>query len=86
MATVYLTKQERLHVNSLVDTLAAIEREVIAMALNGSSNQAIANKLGVSLRTVESRRSKAMSKLQVQSLPELVKVWLAYVGQFEINL
>jgi DNA-binding CsgD family transcriptional regulator len=55
--------------------LTATELEVIELVVNGEMNKRIAKTLGVALRTVESRRSRAMAKLGVKTLPDLVRLW-----------
>jgi FixJ family two-component response regulator len=47
------------------------EREVLALALTGLANKAIASHLGVSVRTVEGHRSLVLLKAGVASLIEL---------------
>lgn len=54
------------------------EVEVIKLVIDGQLNKTIAKKLGVAIRTVESRRSKAMSKLGVTTVPDLVKLWCSF--------
>ena len=56
-----------------IATLERLEREVLDLVTSGKSNKVIAGILGISLRTVEDRRSKIMRKLGVESLAELVK-------------
>jgi two-component system response regulator FixJ len=50
------------------------ERQVLDLVLAGCPNKAIASKLGVSQRAVEDRRARLMQKLEVDSLPELVRM------------
>lgn len=56
------------------------EKMVVELVVNGDMNKTISKKLGIALRTVESRRSRAMSKLGVRTLPELVKLWCQKEG------
>jgi DNA-binding CsgD family transcriptional regulator len=60
-----------------IATLTRGEREVIDMVIQGQLNKAIASNLKIAMRTVESRRSKAMSKMGVTRLAELVRIWIA---------
>ncbi len=60
----------------LEQTLTDSERAVVDLVVDGQMNKAMARILGVAVRTIEARRARAMSKLQVRSLPELVKVWM----------
>lgn len=53
------------------------EREVIVLAVDGRHNREIAATLGISARTVEVHKARAMTKLQVQRLPELVRLFAA---------
>lgn len=57
-----------------LDQLTAREREVIDAVVEGQSNKAIAFKLGLSQRTVEYHRKRAMAKLKVATLPALVQL------------
>jgi PAS domain S-box-containing protein len=52
--------------------LSAAETEVVRLIALGYTNKEIANQLGVSLRTVETRRSRSLQKLGVSSRAELV--------------
>lgn len=54
------------------------ELSVIELVIEGELNKSIAAKLGIAMRTVEMRRSKAMQKLSVKSLSEMVKLWCQY--------
>ncbi|PPD46215.1 MAG: DNA-binding response regulator [Methylocystis sp.] len=57
-------------------TLTAREREVVDAVLNGCSNREIGARLGISARTVETHRSKAMAKLGARTPADLVRVWM----------
>lgn len=61
----------------LIETLTKRERDVIELVIRGELNKSIAKKLDIAIRTVEARRSKAMSKLQVQRVTDLVRIWMA---------
>ena len=52
--------------------LTSQERAVVRGICNGNKNKAMANRLGVSERTVEDRRRRAYSKFQVTTAQELV--------------
>lgn len=62
-------------VSSLVSKLTKVERQVIELVFQGYHNKSIACELHVAVRTVESRRSRAMVKLQVNSLAQLIQFW-----------
>jgi two-component system response regulator FixJ len=50
------------------------EREVFDLVVAGKQSKAIAHELGASPRTIEVHRGRVMSKLQVQSLQDLVRL------------
>ena len=64
----------RRRIKGLLDLLTAPERQVLDLVLAGCPNKTIATRLGVSRRAVEDRRARLMQKLQVESLPELVRL------------
>lgn len=53
------------------------ERDVLVGLVEGGTNKSIANKLGISPRTVELHRSQLMSRLDAGSLTELLQIGLA---------
>jgi two-component system response regulator FixJ len=55
------------------DGLTAREREVLRHVVTGLSNRELAEVLGVSGRTIEVHRSRAMKKMGAESLPDLVR-------------
>lgn len=62
-------------VRERIASLTRAEREVIDLVIAGELNKSIAVKLDIAIRTVESRRSKAMSKMGVDRLADLVRIW-----------
>jgi two-component system, NarL family, response regulator NreC len=54
-------------------TLSEREREVLTLVAQGHTNQAIADRLDLSVKTVESYRARLMSKLGLQSRAELTQ-------------
>lgn len=50
------------------------ETEVVDFIVEGLTNKAIAQKLGVSSQAIDARRARTMEKLKVASVPELVRV------------
>jgi DNA-binding CsgD family transcriptional regulator len=68
-----------------VRSLSPVERQVIEYVFNGRQNKSIAAELNVAVRTIESRRARAMAKLQVETLAEMVKLW-ARVQNLPIDL
>ena len=49
------------------------EKEILTMIYDGVSNKAIAEKLGKSIRTIETHRFNIMKKLEVNNITELLK-------------
>ena len=60
-----------------VSRLSARERDVLEGLIEGKSNKVIGYELDISPRTVEVYRGKMMDKLEVQSLPEALRVAFA---------
>jgi RNA polymerase sigma factor (sigma-70 family) len=56
------------------ESLSPREREVVAMVVSGMLNKQIAAKIGTAENTVKVHRSRAMEKMQAQSLADLVKM------------
>jgi len=52
--------------------LTAREREIVQLLMEGYSSKEIAQTLGISVKTVETHRSKLMRKIGVHSIPQLV--------------
>lgn len=57
-----------------IDRLSRREREVVDCVYDGATNKSIGIQLGISIKTVEKHRGKAMKKMEVNSLPELVRL------------
>jgi FixJ family two-component response regulator len=57
-----------------IANLTEREREVLDLVTNNHSNKEIAEKLGVSIKTVEFHRSHMMEKMHAQSLIDLVNM------------
>jgi FixJ family two-component response regulator len=55
-------------------TLTLRERQVLSLIITGMLNKQIAALLGITVQTVKVHRSHVMLKLQVHSLPELVRL------------
>jgi PAS domain S-box-containing protein len=75
-SAVYLSSEEQKSLLARAASLTPVERQVVELVVDGQMNKRIATQLGVALRTVESRRSRAMAKLEVNSLSQLVQLWV----------
>jgi DNA-binding NarL/FixJ family response regulator len=58
------------------ETLTSSEKDVVQLVVDGAMNKMIARKLNIAERTVEARRSKIMKKLDLNSVPDLVRFHL----------
>lgn len=67
-------QQRRLELHDRMATLTVGERLVLDLLVQGKANKQIAKELGVSVRTVESRRHEILVKMQADSLPELFRL------------
>lgn len=56
------------------ESLSPREREVVGMVVSGMLNKQIAADIGTTENTVKVQRSRAMEKMQAQSLADLVKM------------
>jgi two-component system response regulator FixJ len=66
--------QEQREAQARIATLSDREREVLDGLVEGKANKIIAFDLGISVRTVEVYRAHVMTKMQVKSLSELVRL------------
>jgi DNA-binding NarL/FixJ family response regulator len=53
--------------------LTCREKEVLVFLAEGQSNKAVAERLGLSVRTIEAHRARVMIKLELQSFGDLIK-------------
>ena len=60
-----------------LETLTQREREVMDLVVQGRKNRQIAEELSISVKTVEAHRARAMEKMDVSSVAELVQVSLS---------
>ena len=67
-------EQELKDLRQRFDSLTPREQEVISMVVSGMLNKQIAGQLGTAENTVKVHRSRAMEKMNAQSLAELVKM------------
>lgn len=77
-------KSNTLRANALMKLrrLSVREKQVIELMVDGNSNKSIARLLGISPRTVEIHRMKAMGKLGAQNASEAVRIWLIGTDEF----
>ena len=66
--------EERAELSRRFDGLSPRERQVLDGLVAGKANKVIAHDLGISPRTVEIYRAHVMTKMQAQSLSELVRM------------
>lgn len=69
----YMERISRGENEDLLHRLTAREQEVLSYIAKGYSNKEIAEMLYVSVKTVESHKSKVMEKLELKTRPELVR-------------
>ena len=62
-------------------TLTHREREVMDLVVGGLKNKQIAEQLGISIKTVEAHRARAMEKMDVSSVAELVRATMEAKGR-----
>ena len=60
-------------VSSAAQRLTSREREIVQLLAEGNSNKQIAQLLDLSVKTVETHRAAVMRKLELGSLPDLVR-------------
>jgi two-component system, NarL family, response regulator NreC len=58
----------------VLSQLSSREREIFDLIVRGSSNAAIAEQLFISIKTVETHRTRIMKKLGVHSVGELIRL------------
>jgi two-component system response regulator FixJ len=59
-------------------TLTPREREVLSYVIQGIYNKNIADKIGLSIKTVELYRARGMAKMQVRSVAELTRIMVTH--------
>jgi FixJ family two-component response regulator len=57
-----------------LQSLTPRERQVLDLAVEGMLNKVIADKLGISIKTVELHRSRVMAKMKAKSIAQLVQL------------
>lgn len=69
----YIRKAKSYEQTEKKETLSARETEILKLFAQGLSNQEIADKLFISIRTVESHKNHIMQKLELKSTVDLIK-------------
>lgn len=67
------TDEDELENLSVYDLLTARQREILQLIAEGNSTKEIAEKLIVSVKTIETHRSQIMERLQIKDVPGLVR-------------
>jgi len=70
-----INKQSR---NIDISVLTNREKEILELIGEGLTNLEIADKINLSIRTIETHRSNLIHKLDINSLPELIKFAIEY--------
>ncbi len=73
---VYLDGERNPRRKSPLETLSKREREIVSLIADGQTNKQIADRLCISVKTVETHRYKIMTKLNVHNAAALIKVAL----------
>lgn len=68
---------ERTNAAALLNGLTIRERQILEAVVAGKPNKAIAQELGVVVKTVEAHRGQLMKKLRTRSVAELVRLTVA---------
>jgi two-component system, LuxR family, response regulator FixJ len=71
-----MQETERKHIEERLAQLSGRERQVLDGLVAGQANKVIAYELGISPRTVEIYRANVMTKMQANSLSDLVRMAL----------
>jgi two-component system, LuxR family, response regulator FixJ len=57
-----------------IESLTPREREVLQLVVDGIQNKIIADRLGISIKTVELHRARVMSKMNAKSISQLMRI------------
>ena len=55
--------------------LTVREREVLQFVMSGRRNRVVAEQMGITEQTVKVHRMRAMAKLGLESVPDLIRLW-----------
>ncbi len=69
----YIHEHKIQHAESPLESLSSREREVLQLVADGKSSSEIAELLFLSVKTIETYRSRLMEKLGLKDIPSLVK-------------
>jgi len=69
----YIHNADNTSKRSPIDRLSSREMEILNLVVKGKSNSEIANLLSLSIKTVETYKSRLMEKLNIKDIPTLVK-------------
>lgn len=61
-----------------LEQLSSIERDILQLVVEGHTNEAVAQTLSISAKTVEKHRAALMKKLEVHNLPDLILIALKH--------
>jgi two-component system response regulator FixJ len=70
-------RAQHAHLKVRLDRLSKREREVLEIVVAGHSNKVVAERLGISTKTIEVHRAHAMKKMEARNLAGLVKMAVA---------
>jgi DNA-binding NarL/FixJ family response regulator len=71
--------------NSAYEALTAREQEILVLPAEGLTNQQIADRLYISIKTVKNHRANIMQKLDIHSIHELIR-YAAKLGLIDLDL
>ncbi len=72
LAEDYIRQLQEKEVVDSYDLLTSREREILQLIAEGNSNKDMANRLSLSLHTVETHRGNILQKLNLHSIPDLI--------------
>lgn len=73
-------RAQQLELKQRLGCLTPREKEVMDLVVAGKHNRDIAQVLGISVRTLEVHKSRLMGKLQIEGVPQLVRLSLGLSG------
>lgn len=71
------TKESVSKIAARINGLTPREHQIMELVTAGYANKAIAERLGISRRTVEAHRARVMEKMQAETVTQLVRMALA---------